>query len=189
MHDAGSCFLNWRLFLMLAGLLGVLAAQGAPALAQTPVPAPAATTFSQALRAQGHNLSDAEVAFLDSDEQIQANYIQALVNIDLLSRVDAERRTDSWRQAVLSELNRILAQDPAAAPPAPPSLEQFRELAVAYRRDVFAAASKWLEAMQANDPEWLQRGTADYSSSLQRLSAMQQELANRYPAPQSSGSQ
>jgi hypothetical protein len=143
-------------------------------------------TFSQGLRAQGYNLSDAEVAFLDADEQIQAVYVQALIALDLLSQVDADRRNDDWRQAVVTELQRVLALDPAAAPAAPENLQHFRELAIAFRRDVNAAASKWLEALQANDPEWLQRGLADYSSARRRLSDMQQELYTLYPPPQTS---
>lgn len=167
-------------------MVSLLAGSGAVALAQTPVPAPTAMTFSQALRSQGYSLSDAEVAFLDADEQIQAAYVQALISIDLLSQVDAERRNDDWRQAVQTELQRILAQDPAAAPSAPQSLQHFRELAIAFRRDVAAAATKWLEALQANDPEWLQRGLADYSSARRRLADMQQELYTLYPPPPSS---
>jgi hypothetical protein len=151
--------LSWqrhaRLFLGAATLLLITAVGAA---AQETVQPPAASSFSQALRAQGHSLSDAEAAFLDADERLQATYIQALINIDLLSRVDAERRNDDWRQALTSELQRILGQDPSASPSPPSSLEQFRELAIAYRRDVHAAATKWMEAVGANDPEWLQRG-------------------------------
>lgn len=182
--------MNWRRSVVIAlSVAGLLASAAGAARAQTPVPAPMVMTFSQGLRAQGFNLSDAEVAFLDADEQVQAAYVQALIALDLLSQVEAERRNDEWRQAVVTELQRILALDPAAAPAAPENLRRFRELAIAFRRDVHAAASKWLEALQANDPEWLQRGLADYSSARRRLADMQQELFSLYPPPQTTSQQ
>ena len=180
--------MSWRLT-FLAAILGatVLAASAvAPAAAQTPVPTPTTTTYSQMVRAQGHTLSDVEAAFLDADETVQSIYVLVLYNIDLLSQTPAEQRNDQWRQALLQELQRLQVLDPAASPAAPPSLERFREAAIAYRQQVREAANKWAAAVQTNDPEWLQRGIEDYRTSLQRLQAMHQELLNRFPTQQSS---
>ena len=177
--------MHWRLILTALLTLGVSPLFAPPGVsaqsADSQVPI---ATFSQYLRTQRHRLSDAETAFFDADEAVQTVYAQALVNVDLLSRVDPERRNDEWRQALLGELGRILATDPASAPAAPPNLQRLRELGIAQRTNMWAAARRWLDALQAGDPEWLQRGGDEFRAALQGMSNWQQELVALYPPPQ-----
>jgi hypothetical protein len=158
---------------------------GSPAaLAQTTEAQPVIATFSQYLRATGHNLSAEEAVFLDADERIQAPFTLTMTNIQLLSRVDPAQRNDRWRQALVDELTRLLSLDPSASPPAPASLERVRELGIAQRTHVWRAARQWLDALQADDPEWLLRGDEEYRAALRDMSRWREELLARYPPPQ-----
>jgi len=176
--------LIWRrLALALFGFATLALVRGPDVAAQTADP-PIITTFSQYLRANGYNVTDAESQFLDADEQIQAIYTQTLVNIDLLARVEAALRGDEWRQALAGELTRIVNMDPNGAPAAPPSLQRLRDLGIDQRTHMWRAARAWLDAVQAGDPEWLQRGGEEYRSGMAGMSSWQQELVSRYPPPQ-----
>jgi hypothetical protein len=171
---------------MILSLIGVVAALfvvTAPTHAQTGE-TPAITSFSQWLRANGFTLADQEAAFFDADEQVQAVYTISLTNVDLLSRADMNQRTDEWRQALIGELQRILATDPNGAPSAPPNLQPLRDLSVSQRTHMQRAARAWLDALQGGDPEWLARGGDEFRAGMQDLSNWQQELLARYPPPQ-----
>lgn len=142
---------------------------------------PQAGTISQYVRDQGHALTPEEAAFFDADEAIQAIYTQALVNIELLARAETVPQTEEWAQSVARNLELLLAIDPAAAPPAPPSLQRLRDLVVEQRSHYRAAAQQWWQAFQADEPDWRQRGLAEQGAGLQVLYAWQAEFANRYP--------
>ena len=157
---------------------------GSPAaIAQTVDPS-TVTSFSQYLRAIGHNITPAEATFLDADERIQASFTQALVNVDLLSRVDPSLRNDEWRQALEGELNRVIAMNPSDAPAALHSPKRLRELGVEQRTYVWRAARQWLDGLQGGDPEWLQRGVDDFRAAMQGMANWQQEIVSRFPPPE-----
>jgi hypothetical protein len=173
----------WPKFLALVALTAALLVGGGAALAQE-TEQPELTSFSQFLRANGYTVSDPEAQYLDADEQFQLTYAQGLWNVHLLSLVEPEQRNDEWRQTLVTELNRLLAADPSAAPQAPASLQRHRELGMAQRSQVREAARQWLAAVQAGDPEWLERGGDAYRAALQGLENWQQELLVRFPPPQ-----
>jgi hypothetical protein len=157
-------------------------AAGAGQSQTTPVAGqPQATTISQYVRDQGHTLTADEAAFFDADEVIQAVYTQALVNIELLARAETVPQTEEWAQSVARNLELLMALDPTAAPPAPPSLQRLRELAVEQRQHYRAAATQWWQAFQADARDWRERGMAEQGAGLQVLYAWQAEFAARYP--------
>jgi hypothetical protein len=158
---------------------------GSPAArAQTADAPPAITSLSQLLRAVGYDLSAAETAFFDADEQVQAAFAQSLAYVELLSAVDPAQRNDEWRQELVATLTRIVSLDPTASPQAPAHLERLRELAIAQRTHFWRAARQWLDAVQADDPDWVQRGVDEYRAGLQQMANWHQELLARYPPPQ-----
>jgi len=166
--------------------MGWIASSPPPAEAQTaggtPAPAqPQATTITQYVRDQGHTLTPEETAFFDADEAIQSLYTQALVNIELLARAEPVPQTNEWAQSVARNLEVLMAIDPAAAPPAPPSLQRFRDLAVEQRTHYRTAANQWWQAFQADAPDWRQRGLAEQGAGLQVLYTWQAEFSSRYP--------
>ncbi|HZU05817.1 MAG TPA: hypothetical protein VFB73_07585 [Chloroflexota bacterium] len=170
----------------MLGAVGLLVVSAVTAGAQAESPTPTITSFSQYLRAIGHNLSPDEAAFFDADEPIQAAFTQPLVHLDLLVQVSPEQRNDQWRQAVLSELTRLVALDPSNAPPAPPRLQRLRELGIAQRTHVWRAARQWLEALEQDDPDWLERGGDEFRAARERMAEWQRELLSIYPYPQPS---
>src|SRR5206468_4135948 len=87
-------------------------------------------SFGQFLRASGLSVSDSEIGYLDADERLEQAYMLALTNLQLLVATPSEQQSDQWRESLTSELNRIIAMDPASVPQAPPSLQQFRDLGV-----------------------------------------------------------
>jgi hypothetical protein len=172
--------------LALAALVGWIASSPTPAGAQSAggtsdTGQPQATTITQYVRDQGHTLTPEEAAFFDADEAIQGIYTQALVNIELLARAETLPQTEEWAQSVARNLEVLIAIDPAAAPPAPPSLQRFRDLVVEQRTHYRAAARQWWQAFQADEPDWRQRGLAEQGAGLQVLYAWQAEFATRYP--------
>ena len=174
----------WRLTTLVAlTLASALLHSPGPAAAQTPEQ-PAITSFSQYLRVQGYNVTDAEAQYLDQDEAVQAVYGQALWNVHLLSLVEPAQRNDEWRQALVAELNRLIEADPSVTPQAPASLQRHRELGIAHRSRMRDAARQWLAGVQASDPEWLERGGDAYRAALQAMESWQQELLARFPPPQ-----
>jgi len=166
--------------------MGWMASGPAPALAQTgggqqAESQPQTMTLSQFLQTQGHRLSSEETAFFDADEQIQNTYMQTIVALELLSRADADARTNEWRQSVGNALLVLINTDPAAAPPAPASLQRLCELAVSQRRHYQTAARQWLEAFQGGDAAWIERGDGERQAGLRDLYSWQEELVTRYP--------
>jgi hypothetical protein len=153
------------------------------AVAQSADTAAAPTSFGQFLRASGLTLSDSELAYLDADERLEQAYLLALTNLQLLVATPSEQQTDEWRQSLTSELNRIIAMDPAGVPPAPSSLERFRDLGVEHRRHVQQAARQWLAGVQAADPQWNVRGADEERAAGESYTAWMQELAVRFPPP------
>jgi hypothetical protein len=174
-----------RLILAMLVVFGGAALGGAAsAHAQNADPAQAPTSFGQFLRASGLTVSDAELAYLDADERLEQAYLLALTNLQLLAATPAEQQTDPWRQSLTSELNRVVAMDPAGVPPAPPSLQRFRDLGVEHRRHLQQAARLWLEGVQAGDAQWNVRGADEDRAAGESYTAWIQELAARFPPPQ-----
>jgi len=155
---------------------GAQAAGGTTAQAQ-----PQATSISQYVRDQGYALTPEEIAFFDADEAIQSIYTQALVNIELLARAEPVPQTGEWAHSVARNLELLMAIDPTAAPPAPASLQRFRDLVVEQRTHYRAAATQWWQAFQADAPDWRQRGLAEQGAGLEVLYTWQAEFARRYP--------
>lgn len=174
----------WRRLVLAAFGFASMTLLGGGGVAAQTADAPVIWTFSQYLRSNGYNISDAESQFLDADEQIQAVFTQTLVNVDLLSRAEAAMRNDDWRQALVGELRRLVNMDPNAAPVAPASLQRLRDLGVDQRLHMWRAARAWLDAVEAGDPEWLQRGSEEFRYGMAGMSSWQQELVSRYPPPQ-----
>jgi hypothetical protein len=154
------------------------------ALAQNADSTAAPTSFGQFLRASGVTVSDAEMAYLDADERLEQGFLLALMNLQSLAATPAEQQTAEWRQSLTSELNRIVAMDPGGVPQAPPSLQQFRDLGVQHRQHVQQAARRWLEGVQAGDPQWNVRGADEERAAGESYAAWMQELAARFPLPQ-----
>ena len=176
--------MNWRLtFVAVLIVASALVFPGEWAAAQTPEQ-PTYSSFSQYLRAHGYNVTDAEAEYLDRDEAVQAVYGQGLWNVHLLSMMDPAQRNDEWRQALVSELTRLIEAEPSATPPAPASLQRHRELGLAQRTQAREAARQWLAGVQANDPEWLERGGDAWRAALQAMENWQQELLARFPPTQ-----
>jgi hypothetical protein len=172
--------------LALVALMGWIASSPTPVGAQaaggaTDAAQPQATTISQYVRDQGHTLTPEETAYFDADEAIQTIYTQALVNIELLARAEPVPQTSEWAQSVARNLEVLIAIDPTAAPPAPASLQRFRDLVIEQRTHYRAAARQWWQAFQADEPDWRQRGLAEQGAGLQVLYTWQAEFATRYP--------
>jgi hypothetical protein len=174
--------------LILAILLTITGLMMGPeamrALAQTAEAPAAPTSFGQFLRASGLSVTDAEIAYLDADERLEQAYLLALTNLQLLAATPAEQQNDQWRQSLTAELNRIIAMDPSGVPPAPSSLQRFRDLGVEHRQHVQRAAQQWLSGVQANDAQWNARGGDEERAAGDAYTAWMQELAARFPPPE-----
>jgi hypothetical protein len=139
---------------------------------------------SQLIRQAGYTLTDAEAAYLDADQQIGQQYSTALLQVVALGGPNAGLPDSAIQPALVAVLQRLLALDPAATPEAPASLETLRSMAVEQRQATQRAASAWLAALQAGDPNWWQAGADDFAAANQALQNWQQEFAARYPPPQ-----
>jgi hypothetical protein len=172
--------------LILVALLSLCTTVGAfeRAAAQNADATAAPTSFGQFLRASGLTVSDAEIAYLDADERLEQGYLLALTNLQLLAATPTEQQNDQWRQSLASELNRIIAMDPAAVPQPPPSLQRFRDLGVEHRQHVQQAARQWLNGVQAGDAQWNVRGADAERLAGEAYTAWMQELAARFPPPE-----
>jgi hypothetical protein len=148
------------------------------ASAQDPPPT---SGFSQYLRSQGFTLTDEEAAYFDADEKLQASFSQSLVNLELLVAMDPAQRPAGWRDAVVGELNRLLGLTPDQAPAAPPTLQRLRELGIAQRAHVLAAAREWLRALESGQSEWWLQGNDQMRAAREAMATWQQELLTRYP--------
>jgi hypothetical protein len=146
-------------------------------LSQSPVP------ISQIIRQAGYSLTDAEATYLDGEQQLQAEYVRPLTQIMMVAGAGSGVPEGTPREAIVSELQRLVAMDPNASPSAPESLQPLRELAVRQRAAIRRAASLWLEALQAGDTEWRARGGDAFAEAQQSLLNWQQELGSRYPPP------
>jgi len=173
--------------LVIVGLLAVAgawlpAAHAEPQqqvdISQSPVP------ISQIIRQAGYSLTDAEAAYLDGEQQLQALYVRALAQIVTLAGSESGVPQGATREVIVGELQRLVALDPNAAPSAPDSLQPLRELALRQRAAIRQAASLWLEGLQAGDPDWRARGGDAFAEAQQSLLNWQQELGSRYPPPQ-----
>ncbi len=174
-----------RLFAVfaLAGLLATapvaqVQAQQAPDPAQGPLP------MSQFLQQAGYSLSPAEASYLDADQQVQLQWVMPLIDMFGLAGPDAGLPDADTQAKIVADLQQVLALDPNAAPQAPPSLESLRTLAVEQRQALRRAASAWLNALQAGDPDWRTSGTDDFVAAQQSLAAWNQEMFSRYPPPE-----
>jgi hypothetical protein len=146
--------------------------------------APPVVRLSQLIRDAGYTLTDAEVAYLDADEQVQVQYVIPIVRVvTLLGPAESGLPDASVLPAVEAELQQVAALDPGASPQAPDSLARLRELAVGHRTAVRQAAVAWLAGLQAGDAEWRQRGADAFGTAQQSLGEWQQELIARYPPP------
>ena len=173
-----------RLILVALFSLSSVAGGSERAVAQSADATAAPTSFGQFLRASGLTVSDAEIAYLDADERLEQAYLLALTNLQILTATPAEQQSDQWRQSLTSELNRIIAMDPAGVPQPPPSLQRFRDLGVEHRRQVQQAARDWLGGVQAGDAQWNVRGADAERMAGESYTAWMQELATRFPPPQ-----
>jgi hypothetical protein len=174
--------LKWRSAILALLTVGWLAG-GLPSEAAAQ-DTPAVMTFSQFLRSQGFSVTDEEVAFLDADEQSQASFAQALVNVQMLAAIDPAARPAGWRDALVGELNRLISLNPEQTPPAPTRLQRLRELGVAQRAHLVAAVRQWLRALEAGNEEWWLQGSTDMEAAREAMANWQQELLARYPPPQ-----
>jgi len=174
-----------RLILAIALIFtGLAVGPGAMrAFAQTADVPAAPTSFGQFLRASGLNVTDAEITYLDADERLEQAYLLALTNLQLLAATPSEQQNDQWRQSLTAELNRIIGMDPSGVPPAPASLQRFRDLGVEHRQHVQRAAQQWLAGVQANDSQWNARGGDEERAAGDAYAAWMQELAVRFPPP------
>jgi hypothetical protein len=139
---------------------------------------------SQLIRQAGYTLTDAEAAYLDADQPIGQQYSTALLQVMALGGPNAGLPDSTLQPAVEAVLQRLAALDPSATPDAPDSLQRVRTLAVEQRQATQRAATAWLAALQAGDPNWWQAGADDLAAANLALQNWQQELAARYPPPQ-----
>ena len=163
-----------------------LAQPAVPAGAQTPPgdPSQAMAAISQIIRQAGYTLTDAEAAYLDAEQQLQAQYLAPMLQVmTLAGGPEAGVPGDATQASIVAELQKVLALDPNAASEAPGALQRLRELAVLQRVGLRRVAQQWLEALQAGDPDWRTRGADDFMAAQQSLAEWQQELASRYPPP------
>jgi len=153
------------------------------AFAQQPDPSQF-PTISEVIRQAGHSLSDAEAAYLDAEQQLQIQWVSPLYQVVALAGPEGGVPDADTQAAIRAELEKILALDPNAGPTPPPQYQRLRELAVGQRQALRRAAQAWLTALQAGDPDWRQRGTADAQVAQQQLEAWAAEMVALYPPPQ-----
>jgi hypothetical protein len=160
-------------------------APAAPAGAQAPSGdlSQAIVPISQVIREAGYALSDAEAAYLDAEQQLQAQYVAPLLQVMVLAGPEPGVPDADTQASLVTELQKVTAFDPSASPSAPDSMQRLRELAVAQRAGLRSVAQQWLAALQAGDPEWRTQGASDFQAAQQSLADWQQELASRYPPP------
>ena len=150
-------------------------------------PATLPTSLSQRLRAQGHAVEPTEAAYLDADERLTESFVQPLVVV--LAFANQPSRHDDWRLSVRQQLQQLVRLDPLRTPVIPPvALQGAHTQAVLHRHHLRAAAEAWLVALEADDPEWLQRGGAEYAAAESARIGWHRALWERYvgqplPAP------
>jgi hypothetical protein len=148
------------LLLTLAGGASTAAAQqGEDAVP----PATAPTSMSAMIRNAGYPISAEEAAYLDADEEATDQFVRAMLTAEL----QAPTINDEFsRQTVLAELQRVAALDPGAVSmPAPAALAELNRLAVTRRTAMRQTAQQWLEGLNANDPNWVARGSEAYGAA------------------------
>jgi hypothetical protein len=121
------------------------------------------------IRNAGYTLSAEEAAYLDADEEATDQFVRAMLTTELHAPTINE---DYSRQVVLSELRRVAALDPnAVTVAAPATLAELNRLAVARRTAIRQTAQAWLDALAANDPNWVNRGSEAYGAARQAESS------------------
>ncbi|HEY7064646.1 MAG TPA: hypothetical protein VII06_24445 [Chloroflexota bacterium] len=171
--------------LLLAGLLGAPASARASGEHQSADSATVTSvTASQLIRQAGYPLTDAEAAYLDADQAVGQQYATAIGQVMALGSPGSGLPDATMQPALVAVLQRLVALDPAATPEAPDSLQSLRALAVEQRQAMQRAATAWLTALQAGDPNWFQAGADDFAAASQALQSWQQDFAARYPPPQ-----
>src|SRR4051794_11061689 len=151
-------------------------------LTQAPDTPPEMLSASDFLRQAGFTVNDAEGAFLDADQIANLTFLASLFQVVSLAGPEGLPEGDT-RTGVVTELQRLIALDPAAVGAAPSSLQRLRELSIEQRRAIRQAAQNWLDGIQANDPSWRERGIESFGAAQQSLEAWQRELLTRYPPP------
>src|SRR5215210_7887028 len=132
-------------------VVAILAEPAVPAGAQTPPgdPSQAMVPISQIIRQAGYALSDAEAAYLDAEQQLQAQYLAPMLQVMALAGgPEAGMPGDATQAGIVAELQKVVALDPSAAPEAPATLQRLRELAVLQRVGLRRVAEQWLEGLQ-----------------------------------------
>jgi len=163
-----------------------LAGPWAPVRAQQTAadPAQGVIPMSQFLQQAGFSLDAAEATYLDADQNVQIQYVGPLLEVFRLAGPESGVPDSATQAQIVAALQKVIALDPNAAPPAPPSLARLRELAVEQRTALRRAAAGWLGALQAGDEDWRQRGADDFVAAQQSLGAWNQEMFTRYPPPE-----
>ena len=142
-------------------------------------------TASQMIRNAGYNLTNEEAAYLDADERVMERFLTALLAVDYQSNLVNE---PAIRQVVLEQLRQLVSLNAAETPVAPPaSMEALHRVAQARRTATQQAARAWLEGLEANDPNWVLRGSDAYGRARQGeadwYSALRERLLAQGAAP------
>ena len=161
-------------------LLAAIATPAASAQDEPVPPAGPPRTVSERLRDQGQIVPDAEAAYLDADEQVQEQFLQALIFVELLSNVAPT--VQDWRAAMLQALQYFASLDPDPGPAPPIALQAVHAEAVRHRERLRAAAEAWLAGVEADDPAWRQRGAAELGAAEQARLLWHRALLERYAA-------
>jgi len=119
--------------------------------------------MSAMIRNAGYQISDEEAAYLDADEQATDQFVRAMLTTELQAPTIND---DYSRQTVIAELQRVAALDPAAvSTPPPPTLTELNRIAVTRRTAMRDTAQQWLAGLNANDPNWVARGSDAYGAA------------------------
>jgi hypothetical protein len=175
---------NWtptRMLPVVVLAVLLLAAIAPPAASAQDEPVPPAgppRTVSERLREQGQIVPDAEAAYLDADEQVQEQFLQALIAVELLSNVAPTLQ--DWRAVMAQALRHLASLDPDPGPVPPTALQAVHAEAVRHRERLRAAAEAWLAGVEADDPAWRQRGAADLGAAEQARLLWHRALLERY---------
>ena len=177
-----------RLIVSIALMIAAVAAPTAwaqEAAEEAGVAVTGTITASQMIRNAGYNLTNEEAAYLDSDERVMERFLTALLAVDYQSNLVNE---PAIRQVVLEQLRQLVALNAAETPVAPPaSMEALHRVAQARRTATQQAARAWLEGLEANDPNWVLRGSDAYGRARQGeadwYSALRERLLAQGAAP------
>ena len=148
-------------------------------------PATAPQPLSAQIRAAGFNLTDEEAAYLDADAQFTDQFVAPMMTVELHAPYAAD---DFSRQVIISQLQQVARLDPTAATARPPaSLAELDRLQVARRTAIRQAAQQWLNALQANDANWVMAGSDAYGAARQGEADWYAALRQRLSGPSAAG--